>query len=140
MNVPNKSKDLLFSGLTHPSATNSNVTSTKEAMVIPETGRFEVPIVPVKRPETMTNSNDKNKDKIEATTAIRIFPPEIKKPAKNPIIIPPNNISVPTDELSALFVDFALRVSFMEEIIVGINLIAPIKPPESIIPAPIYFT
>ncbi|OJT84606.1 hypothetical protein BM535_23315, partial [Clostridioides difficile] len=44
-----------------PIITNTNVTITREAIVIPETGRFDVPIVPVKRPATMTNNKDNKK-------------------------------------------------------------------------------
>ncbi|OJT84932.1 hypothetical protein BM534_19080, partial [Clostridioides difficile] len=69
--------DLLASKSVHPIITNTNVTITREAIVIPETGRFDVPIVPVKRPATMTNNKDNKRDMIAPIIAITMLP-EIK--------------------------------------------------------------
>ena len=52
--------------LVHPIITKTNVNITKEAIVIPDTGRLDVPIVPVKRPATMTNNNDNINETIAA--------------------------------------------------------------------------
>ncbi|MPN17142.1 hypothetical protein SDC9_164492 [bioreactor metagenome] len=138
MKEPNKSNDLLSAWSFHPIITNTNVTITKEAIVIPETGRLDVPIVPVKRPATITNNKDNKSDSTAPTIAIVILP-DIINAAINPTIAPPNNIIICIDELSPP-VPLALVVSLTEAIIVGISFIAPIIPPNNIIPAPIYLT
>ena len=82
----------LFAGLLHPIATNSNVAITKAAIVLPDTGRFKVTIIPVKRPKTITNSNAKTYDNIEAVTAINTLPSDIMKPAIKVTTTPPESI------------------------------------------------
>ena len=68
------------------------------------------------------------------------LPPDIIKPAIKATALPPINIKLAEDDFPEPFAGSALMVSFIEDIIVGISFTAPIKPPESIIPAPIYFT
>ena len=131
---------MLSAVLFHPITTNNNVKMTKDAMVIPETGKLEVPIVPVNLPETMTKSKDRINVKIAPKIAISTFPPEMKNAATNPIAIPINNSKEAKEELFPFSPFFAPTVSLIEDTMVGINRIAPIKPPDSIIPAPIYFT
>ena len=89
----------------------------------------------------MTNNKDNKRDMIAPIIAITMLP-EIKNAAKNPITTPPNKSIICIDEPSSPspVLDLALSVSFIEAIIVGISFIAPIIPPQSIIPAPIYFT
>ena len=101
---------------------------------MPDTGRLEVPMVPVRRPETITNSNDRNKDNSDAEIAMTMFPPETMKPEMKPMTIPAIRTILADEPPEAE--DFALSVSLMEDTIVGISLTAPIKPPESIMPAP----
>ncbi len=97
---PNKSKDLLLSAVVQPKPTNSKVTNTNDAIVIPETGKLDVPTVPVKRPDTMVNRRAKIIDKIDANKAIIIFPPEIKNPAAKEISTPAIKIIRPRLPLS----------------------------------------
>ena len=75
----NKSNDLLSAWPVQPIITNTKVNITNEAIVIPETGRLDVPIVPVKRPATITNNNDNINETIADTIAIKILC-EIKNP------------------------------------------------------------
>ncbi|MPN11294.1 hypothetical protein SDC9_158595 [bioreactor metagenome] len=141
MNAANNNNDLLSALLVHPITTNTNVNITNEAIVIPDTGRLDVPIVPVKRPATITNNNDNIKETIAPTIAIFTLP-DIMNAATNAITIPPISINISPELPSELpsLADLAFKVSFTETIIVGISFIAPIRPPQSIIPAPMYLT
>ena len=91
MNEPNKSRDLLSAWEVHPIETNTTVVITNEAIVIPDTGRLEVPIVPVNLPATITNNRDSINDKI-APTIVIIMLSDIINEAISPITVPANNI------------------------------------------------
>ena len=120
---------------------NTNVSITSEAIVIPETGRFEVPIVPVSLAETITNNKARINDTIAASTAIKILP-EIKYAATASTAIPTKRLIISPGSFSVTspFDGLAFKVSFIDTTIVGISLTAPMIPPHNIIPAPIYFT
>ena len=66
----------------------------------------------------------------------------IKNPATNAITIPTKSIIISPELFSPLpsLLDLAFNVSFIDTTIVGISFKAPIIPPQSIIPAPIYLT
>ena len=66
----------------------------------------------------------------------------IKNPATNAITIPAKSIIISPEFFSPLpsLLDLAFNVSFIDTTIVGISFKAPIIPPQSIIPAPIYLT
>ncbi len=93
INVPNNNNDLLSACPLHPIITNTSVAITKDAIVIPDTGKFDVPIVPVKRPATIINSAAKTIETIAPTIAITMLP-EIKNAPITATTIPPNNIIV----------------------------------------------
>ena len=141
MNVANNNNDLLSAVLVHPIITNTNVNITNDAIVIPETGRLDVPIVPVKRPATITNNKDNISETIAPTIAIAILP-DIINAATNAITTEAKSIIISPELPSEfpLLEVLAFKVSFIETTIVGISFNAPIIPPQSIIPAPMYLT
>ena len=50
--------------------TNTKVSITNDAIVIPDTGKLDVPIVPAKRPETITNSKDNINEILELQSIV----------------------------------------------------------------------
>ena len=83
----------MLAGSVQPATTNTRVAITRDAIVIPETGRFEVPIVPVNLPATITNRADRMNEITIPIIAINMFPDTITAPMK-PITIPPNSINL----------------------------------------------
>ncbi len=131
MNVANKSNALLSAFPVHPIITNTNVKITNEAIVIPDTGRFDVPIVPVKRPATITNNNDRIIETTAPVIAIAMLL-EIKNPTTKANTAPTKSIIIDPLFFSAFssLTGLAFNVSFIETIMVGISFIAPIIPPQ----------
>ena len=103
-------------------------------MVIPDTGALEQPIVPASRAETMTNSKAKTSDKIPAMIAITMLPAK-KAPTMKIAMAATSRETTPSEFFSSLR---AFNVFLMEVTMTGINLMAPMIPPQSIIPAPMY--
>ena len=106
-------------------------------MVIPDTGALEQPIVPASRAETMTNSKAKTSDKIPAMIAITMLPAK-KAPTMKIAMAATSRETTPSEFFSSPTSLRAFNVFLMEVTMTGINLMAPMIPPQSIIPAPMY--
>ena len=141
MKVPKSKSDLRSALDVQPIVKKTRVRITSEAIVIPDTGKLDVPIVPVKRPATMMNNIERTIERIPARKVMAMFPPEIMKPTTNVATIPIRIAKIPSESRSPA--SAFLRpssVALTELMIVGIRRIAPIIPPEIIIPAPMYLT
>ena len=93
---------------------------TSDAIVIPDTGSLEQPIVPASRAETITNSNDKTNVKIPPSKATTTDP-EIIKPAIKMAITEANKAINPNAFLSSVVLFRALSTFLIEVQITGIN-------------------
>ena len=140
INTPKVNRICTWSLSDQPQIAKINVKITIDAMVIPETGLLEAPIKPAIRAETMTKRNERIIDSRPPINAIIILYFAKKKETTKINTAPSNkSIELNLSPLSPLLLFRALRVSEIDCLIAGISFKAPIIPPPSIIPAPMYF-